>query len=471
MNSKCYKVVFLCSVLFCQFGYAQDWRFQVGDEWFNNHQGLKVGDTLPDIPLGNIVNNYTGKTKFSDFRGKLVILDMWNTTCKTCIARFPHMEELQKHFGDKIQIFIVNPYQTQGQIDNAWKTFEPVKNKKLPNLPSITGPTILAKLFPARFVPHHVWIDGKGIVRLIGDDKNTYEEKINELLAGQKIKYMNSSNNTPLFNKNFPYYKVIGEQIKPGRVNSFFTPFNNEYQVTGNVRTENEYDSAANTMRNTYVNNTIFDLYSKAYFNDIVQEYKRILFVANTDTYAQTFVKDSTLFFPPEWPTDVEFMQRRYCYELITPSSFTEQRRRKVMQQDLNREFGKLFHFHASIETRSMLCYVLVFKNGKNKLSSKQTNFKEESLTEDGVKLRKYSGASFPNILTNSIIGQEFIRGLNGQPFILLDETGYKGKADLILPERDEIKNLSDLKRALQRNNLDIIKTERNINSIVIRQK
>lgn len=48
------------------------------------------------------LNDLNGKTvKFSDFRGKVVILDFWATWCAPCRVEIPNFVELQKQYGDK----------------------------------------------------------------------------------------------------------------------------------------------------------------------------------------------------------------------------------------------------------------------------------------------------------------------------------------------------------------------------------
>jgi thiol-disulfide isomerase/thioredoxin len=38
-----------------------------------------------------------------EFRGKVVVLDVWSTYCDPCIREFPNLVALQKRFGDKVR--------------------------------------------------------------------------------------------------------------------------------------------------------------------------------------------------------------------------------------------------------------------------------------------------------------------------------------------------------------------------------
>jgi thiol-disulfide isomerase/thioredoxin len=38
-----------------------------------------------------------------EFRGKVVVLDVWSTYCDPCVREFPNLVALQKQFGDKVR--------------------------------------------------------------------------------------------------------------------------------------------------------------------------------------------------------------------------------------------------------------------------------------------------------------------------------------------------------------------------------
>jgi thiol-disulfide isomerase/thioredoxin len=50
-------------------------------------QPLAVGDSIPyDLVLKNVYNYQGSSIRLSDLKGKLVILDFWNTGCAGCIT-------------------------------------------------------------------------------------------------------------------------------------------------------------------------------------------------------------------------------------------------------------------------------------------------------------------------------------------------------------------------------------------------
>lgn len=63
---------------------------------------VKIGETIPDFAW-----TIDGKTQhFSDFRGKLVIINFWETTCIPCRTEMPDFETLSQERDDVVVLSI-----------------------------------------------------------------------------------------------------------------------------------------------------------------------------------------------------------------------------------------------------------------------------------------------------------------------------------------------------------------------------
>jgi thiol-disulfide isomerase/thioredoxin len=49
------------------------------------------------------------KVSVSDFKGKVVLIDFWETWCKPCVASMPTLSKLQKEFPNKLKVLDVTP--------------------------------------------------------------------------------------------------------------------------------------------------------------------------------------------------------------------------------------------------------------------------------------------------------------------------------------------------------------------------
>ncbi|HRE79825.1 MAG TPA: redoxin domain-containing protein [Opitutaceae bacterium] len=78
--------------------------------------GPKVGEMAPDFT----VFDAAGKpVKLSDFRGKVVLVDIWATWCGPCVASMPHNSELAtKHAKDDLVILAVCADDTRANYDS-----------------------------------------------------------------------------------------------------------------------------------------------------------------------------------------------------------------------------------------------------------------------------------------------------------------------------------------------------------------
>lgn len=145
-------------------------------------QEIKVGQKVPDILLKSSGGGLAVPFSLSSLRKELILLDFWSFTCTSCIMAFPKMEALQKKFGDRIQVLLVNK-NTLKETEDFFK-----KRHKLhrPDLPFVSD-LRLSAFFPQNFNPWHVWIDRNLIVRYITVDDNATPENVSRFLKGQKL--------------------------------------------------------------------------------------------------------------------------------------------------------------------------------------------------------------------------------------------------------------------------------------------
>lgn len=122
---------------------------------FGTYTG-RVNEAPPEFLFRTATGNVITR---DDLRGKIVVLDFWNTGCKYCFQKFPQLEQYYKRHRNNsaIQFFAVNvplrhgsPEQAEAIIRKHGYTF-PVLN---------AGPRSTASLFKIKSFPTVVVLDG-----------------------------------------------------------------------------------------------------------------------------------------------------------------------------------------------------------------------------------------------------------------------------------------------------------------------
>ncbi len=101
------------------------------------------------------------EVSLSDFKGKVVYLDIWASWCGPCIAEIPHAKKLKERMKDKDIVFL---YVTIDEDEKAWKDM--VKNKEMEGVHLISEggwASKINKLYGVNGVPTYFLIgkDGK----------------------------------------------------------------------------------------------------------------------------------------------------------------------------------------------------------------------------------------------------------------------------------------------------------------------
>lgn len=148
----------------------------------SRNQGLQIGDTIPDVYLGKTVQDNIPLGSIRNFKGRMILLDFWTTGCVGCIHGMPKVDTLQQVFGDNIKAIIVCN-KKRVEVEQLFKAVR----RSYPQTPIVLEDSVLNAWFPHKTVPHHVWIDGQGVIRYITYDWNATVENVRKFLNGETL--------------------------------------------------------------------------------------------------------------------------------------------------------------------------------------------------------------------------------------------------------------------------------------------
>jgi peroxiredoxin len=98
--------------------------------------------------------------RLQDYRGKVVVVNVWATWCPPCRVEMPGFVDLQREWGDAGVQFVGIAVDRGG--DEAVRPF--VEEKGV-NFPQIVDPGLAARHFPGEVVPRTYLIDKQGRIR------------------------------------------------------------------------------------------------------------------------------------------------------------------------------------------------------------------------------------------------------------------------------------------------------------------
>ena len=118
--------------------------------------------------------------RLSDYRGRIVLLDFWATSCGGCKVEIPWYKEFaDKYKGNGLAVIGVS------LDDEGWKIVKPFLAKNPINYPVVIGGDNLIKLYGIEAMPTTLLIDRDGNIAAshVGMvDKSKFEAEIRVLL-------------------------------------------------------------------------------------------------------------------------------------------------------------------------------------------------------------------------------------------------------------------------------------------------
>lgn len=155
--------------------------------------GEKRDDLIPDFSF----NDLAGKAhKFSEYKGKIVLVDFWATWCGPCLADIPKLKGLREKYGPQgFDILGMNAETSGDQESNdaagpkeaaiAAKRIVATRGAVWTHADAVTALPVAIKIFDVKTLPTKVLIgrDGKVIAKI--GAKDDLEKIVSEQLAAK----------------------------------------------------------------------------------------------------------------------------------------------------------------------------------------------------------------------------------------------------------------------------------------------
>lgn len=453
------QILYLFSMLFVGSG--------VFGQSISEHTFPRIGYPCPDFILKGIGDYTTRETSVKDLKGQFFILDFWNRFCTACIKSFPKQNELQKRFNGKVKIFLIGLQDKEGRINTLYQTIKQRMNLSLP----IAFDSVLYKRFVPAGAPHLIFVDDQGIVKAI-----TYEakpEQVDSFIAKKKFKFVDQSYDAYVHSKSFFTNKrpILthgnGGEDTAFIYRSLLTYYRAEVG-TNSTTLENWFEAVSRDSIGRIVGKSIWPkiftyqttgnplewLYMKAYTGLERIEFTDSLY-GSYYPRLQLEARDTGLFYSKDthdW----------FSYSTSMPKEKASiEYVQEVMRKDLKNYFG----YEVSIERRRMPYWRLV------SCEEAKVKLKTQGGPKQGADKLFLAGFSLKNRPVEDLLNLIYLSfPVDKQP-VLIDDTEITGNIDIsIVPTiTGDLRNFSDFLGALNKNGLNLIKGEKEMKVIVIR--
>lgn len=445
-----HKVLFLLLIgcFLSPAGFGQNGRVLVFPE---------IDQPCPSFTFHDVVNFSRSEASLVDFKGKWLVLDFWNKNCGACVQSFPKTSKMQQEFSGEVQFMMVAIQDKEDQIHEMYKRFREAEKLVMP----CAFDSLLSKTWGIYDCPHIIIIGPDGMVKGVTNSLNA--SQVEAFLRGEKP-LLSKTYHTQNFDDPRDQSRKSYDPKKPFMINgngsacdtcflfrSLLAKWDTEgaFYVAG-VIDRNLYDSSFRGGRFEGLGVSLGYLYFIAYLGRAGWNAYDTLY-GRFHNQPLFLLRDSSAIFQVQ---DNKLIEQHYCYSLtIPPARNTQERIMEIMRNDLNSYFG----FKATIEERMFPYYRLVVTK-----------------SEERARLATSGGPSEGNDIIPRV---RFI--MHNMPFArlvpllsgavgalpVLNETGVTGNMDIAVTHT----TYDELMRSLHEQGLDLIKSEKMMKCLVIR--
>ena len=126
------KLIFILTMLYPFSGLSAQTTGIISIRNSTAPQTFKINSYPIAAPTAEFMNEHGEKTSLKDFRGKVVLVNIWTTSCAQCVIELPMLDRLQKDMGGvKFQVVALSSDLEPFPVLRRFFTNKGIKNLKI----------------------------------------------------------------------------------------------------------------------------------------------------------------------------------------------------------------------------------------------------------------------------------------------------------------------------------------------------
>jgi hypothetical protein len=415
----------------------------------NDNPSIQIGKCIPEITFDNVINLSPRKFSTKSVDEKPIIMYFFSTACRASFQHFPEMHQMYSAHKQNFNLILIGI----DLEDNVRGIYEKYSQKYDLNLP-VTFDKTVYKQYHINSVPHVIWIDKNGTVQAI---TNVVDQGyLKQFIEGKEFDFISYSpeGNAKLrdFNPDEPFLlNGNGGEAQDFVQRSLLS----EWKIGMPIDmpwAESNKSPLEGLKFLQVIGRELADLYRIAHFGKTYAWHPGDSAYGNYHYSLILEIEDKFKF-----ESDYNLGKNLFCYsQILPPEKRNPAQMMEVMQRDLKNFLG----YDVVVETRMMRYLSMV---ATDKARMKLINRGKSDVSSSSLTHVDFTNKSITSLI--SFLSYNLNLVLNDLP--LIDEMGIHGNIDIAFSAI--MTDLMDVKRALQKQGLDIVQKERPMKVIVIR--
>jgi|WetSurMetagenome_2_1015567.scaffolds.fasta_scaffold124197_2 uncharacterized protein (TIGR03435 family) len=160
----------------------------------------KLGTPAPPLQFTKLLQAPPdARTDWDGLRGKVVVLEFWETMCAPCVAEIPHLNKLVAELDPaKFQFISVDGFEELNVVEKF------LAKKKMAGWIGIATPISTFALYGVKEMPTTIIVNGQGKIVAVTRPEELATDKLLAVSEGKSVKFMPTMEMPPSFSTSTP---------------------------------------------------------------------------------------------------------------------------------------------------------------------------------------------------------------------------------------------------------------------------